>query len=98
MADKREDMSRSGLFPSEPLTGLQVTVALDRLQREVRAMRDQLATAEANDARFMKMEHNFNILKWLCGLAVAGAMAALVNGIATRVSWRDIPPPPSQVR
>jgi len=91
-ADKRDDLSRSGLFPAGPLSDFQVAGELAMIRREIRSLRDDLATAKANDERFLKMEHNFNILKWLCGLAVAGAMAALVNGVAARVSYRDLPP------
>jgi len=83
--------------PRAPLTDIELLITLDRIQRDLKAIRDDLATAKANDERFAKMEHDFRVAKAMTIIAGTAALLALVNGVFGRISFRtsDQPPPSS---
>lgn len=90
--------------PTEAWTAFQVTLNLFMLRREVKDLRIQLATAQANDERFLVIEQHFTAqqktlaaMKKYVAAAVLGAMGALGSVVVNRMATRVAPAPPPLV-
>lgn len=74
--------------PRDALTAIEVAIHLDRLTREVKLMRIDLATAKTNDERFLEMERQFKALNGIVGSMkkyVGAAVLAALGGLGTMV-------------
>lgn len=87
--------------PTEALSAFQVTMQLVLLRREIRDMRGELATAKANDERFLEIERHYKAqqqtlgsMKKYVSAAVLAALGALGATIGNRMAVHVTPAPP----
>jgi phage terminase Nu1 subunit (DNA packaging protein) len=86
--------------PTEALSAFQVALRLEFLRREIRDMRAELATAKANDDRFLEIERHYlaqqktlGTMKKYVSAAVLAAMGALGTVVANKMAARISPEP-----
>lgn len=67
---------------------------LDGIEREIRGFKEWMQESKEVDERFKKLDHDFNIAKWIAGLALIAAIGTMVQAIGARISVRlnDSPP------